>query len=124
MFPLTRKRCFFLWWLMCFVLTSVPAHFPSSPSGFGIDKVVHFFLYFVWTLLLLRYLTEKSFLSPFYRGIIVLIAAALYGGFDEWHQQYVNRTMDMADYTANLIGSSSAILVFWIVLKVRKTRPV
>lgn len=51
--------------------------------------------------------------------------AAVYGLSDEWHQSYIpQRSSEMADFVADLVGSSLGCLIYlWITIR-RKRRPV
>ena len=113
-----------LWALIILILCGAPSsEFPSV--GFlnipHLDKVVHFGLYFVFTLLLISEnntlrlsggITKKSMLYGF-------TFAVAYGGIIELMQMLVftSRGADFFDFLANIIGSTSAILSYKLLNK-------
>jgi VanZ family protein len=40
-----------------------------------------------------------------------LAAIGAFGAFDEWHQELVHRTPDLADWVADMIGASLGLAV-------------
>ena len=108
-----------LWAVIILILCGAPSsEFPSV--GFlnipHLDKVVHFGLYFVFTLLLVSEnntlrlsggITNKSMLIGF-------ILAVAYGGIIELMQKFVftSRGADFVDFLANFVGSITAILCY------------
>jgi VanZ family protein len=79
----------------------------------GGDKVLHFCLYF-----LLAWLGGKAILSRSGRlrlSLLVLwsLVYIVYGGLDEWTQQYVGRTTSLHDWLADGAGVASAAVVLW-----------
>lgn len=91
-----------LWAALILVLTSIPAP-TQTPGGVPhLDKLVHLMLYAG-----LGWFTGRALRT---RRPLVLAAAAavlgLFGAFDEWHQEMFNRTPDIVDWVADLIGGS------------------
>lgn len=116
-----------LWAIIILILCGAPSsEFPSV--GFlnipHLDKVVHFGLYFVFTLLLISEnntlrlsggSTKKSLLIGF-------TFAVVYGGLIEIMQMLVftSRGADIVDFLANLIGSITAILCYKLLNKLSR----
>jgi VanZ family protein len=47
--------------------------------------------------------------------MVTVIAAALYGASDEFHQYFVpHRSCDAADWAADLLGGSAAAVLYYI----------
>lgn len=101
-----------VYWTLLLVGTSLPA---DSVPGFGIgDKLLHFFAYFVLTVLLsltllmqnkYHFLKEKHILFS-------IIIASVYGLLDEIHQSYIpGRSNDILDWIADTLGAITAVLL-------------
>lgn len=109
------------------ILCGAPASSFPKVRFFNIphfDKVVHFGLYFVFTLLLISEnntlrlsggTTKKSLLIGF-------TFAVAYGGIIELMQMLVftSRGADFFDFLANIIGSTSAILSYKLLNKLSR----
>ena len=94
-----------LWAWIIFVESSVPgSKVPSTPLGF--DKLVHFFIFFVFCWLTFRATGALSpKFVPWMRVYLALVITVLYGFTDEFHQLYVpGRTADMYDMAADSLG--------------------
>ena len=106
-----------LYWLAMFLATHVPV--PKLPAeAAGADKLVHLLgygglglLFAFWTALRRR-LTALVVLSLW--GII-----AAYGVLDEWLQQFVNRTTDLGDWTADVTGAAIGVGLVWLLQSLR-----
>ena len=100
-----------------FAATHVPV--PKLPGDIpGADKFVHLLGYgglgvliALWTALRTR-LSILTVLSLW--GIV-----AVYGAIDEWLQQFVNRTADVADWTADVVGAAIGIGVIFLLQRIR-----
>jgi len=92
------------WAAFILVLTSIPgAHIPRVPIQ-GIDKVVHLFCYGVLAFLTYPPLAQAS--GAVRAAILVMLAIAIFGALDEWHQQFIpGRTMDLYDWFADTLGA-------------------
>ena len=91
---------------LIFFASSTSDPTPLPPGYF--DKVVHLGIYAVLGLLLLRALARgrPSGYTP-RAGVLAVIAAALYGVTDEWHQSFVpGRTADPMDVVADVAGAA------------------
>lgn len=96
-----------LWAAFILVLTSIPAP-TEAPGGIPhLDKVAHLMLYAVLGWLTGRALRTRRML-PLAVG---LAAMGVFGAFDEWHQGLFNRTPDLVDWVADMIGASFGLIV-------------
>ena len=96
------------YWLALFIATHLP-HPPNVTLGVRHgDKVLHFLVFFVLTLLGGRHVLARR------RGgsAVVLLrwgaVYAVYAVFDEWLQQFVGRSMTLGDWIADVMGIAAA----------------
>ena len=77
------------------------------------DKVVHFAVYALLGVLILRAVAGGRRSGITWLGVVVsIVIATLYGITDEWHQGFVpNRTPDVMDVVADLAGASAGAIV-------------
>lgn len=96
-----------LWWL-----SSMPGSPRRLPDIQFADKVAHFGYFFVGGLLLSLALRDRLPLWK-HRALCILLASALIGAADEFHQSKVpNRCgNDPWDWLADVLGGSAAALV-------------
>lgn len=107
------------WAALILVVTSVPL--PPGPAGPpGADKVLHFALYCVLGLLVVR-----ATPSPSWRALFIpVLAIALFGGIDEWHQRFVpGRFADTSDWLADAIGGGVGAVFALALARRRETVP-
>lgn len=111
-------RTRFLWWLPAclwaatiFYLSTRPASaFPKVEIA-GLDKVVHFGLFAMQSLLVLLPLGRVHGVRPWLAASIAFAAASLYGGSDEIHQLFTpSRSSDIMDWVADSAGASLAFI--------------
>lgn len=89
------------WAFVLFVLSALP-NLRGAPSFPFSDKVAHVILYAVLGAALAWGWARSPRSVP---HAVLLIAGALYGVSDEWHQMYVpGRTPDLVDWIADVIG--------------------
>ena len=92
----------------------------STLSGFGgvtsftfADKLAHFVLYAVLGVALAWGVSRSPRVVS--HGL-VLVAGALYGVTDEWHQMHVpGRTPEIADWVADITG---LLIGYWMTLRI------
>lgn len=112
----TRRRL--LLWLSYWVLIFVATHVPTVPGLTAprfTDKVVHFGLYAVLTILGGRWYSAPG-CKPSFPGLIGWATIYLaYAAFDEWLQGYTRRSPSLADFLADAAGITIATL--WLVLE-------
>jgi len=107
-----------LWATIIFLLSSIPGKNLDKANIFDllyIDKLVHMFLYFILTILLIpgfkkfiNFLSERSSL------LYSLVISVFYGMIIEIFQLYVfhDRGAEFMDIVANLAGSLIAIFYY------------
>jgi VanZ family protein len=96
-----------LWVAVILTATSIPAG-RSSTLG-GADKLAHFTLYFVLGLLTARARPG----TPPARLAMTVVAIALFAAVDEWHQRFIpGRSVEVADWVADVLGASAGIAAF------------
>jgi VanZ family protein len=106
-------------------LSLLPGTDIPTPSFIRIpyfDKIVHFFMYFIFALLIIYgYLKYTKGNLRKKHIIISFIIVVFWGGLMELLQgifQFsLGRSMDLIDFIANLTGSLVAILTFYITSK-------
>lgn len=113
-----RARRRLLQWLSYWVLIFVATHIPTVPGLAAprfTDKVVHFGLYAVLTILGGRWYSAPG-RTPSLRGLIgwATIYVA-YAAFDEWLQGYTLRSPSLVDFLADAAGVTIATL--WLARK-------
>jgi VanZ family protein len=116
------------------VATSVPV--PAGlPAPENSDKLVHSLMYAGLGALFLKALLHKPAAREQRRRVAALCilttfaCCSLFGAFDEWHQQFVGRTMAFTDWVADAVGAlAGAVGMVWYLQRdrrdVRRTRHV
>ena len=103
----------------------VVMHVPIGAGGTAIvphgDKIIHFGLYYLLTVLGGRHLLASRQRAPV--AVLLLWAAvyAVYAAADEWLQPFVGREMSLGDWIADVIGVALATLT--ITLRRRSSEP-
>ena len=112
-----------LWVLLIFILCALPGrHLPPGPF-FNFDKLVHFFFYATLQILLMRGFslqTQFKFLQRNYLWFTAILSI-LYGIFIEINQGFIlrNRTFDLYDIAANIVGVILGI-IFWMIFPLKR----
>lgn len=108
------------WVIFILVLSTITVpEFDVPDIFFSVDKIAHFLVYGILSLLIilpLRFRTKPA--SPFKAIIIALTFSAAYGIIIEVYQKFVGRFMEFYDALANVIGSVLACLVYLAVYSV------
>ncbi len=106
-----------------FFASSLPKP-PPLPSVAGADKVLHFAAYAGLAVLCARAFRRRwPGLSPWGLGNLSLLAVALYGLTDEFHQAFVpGRTADPWDWLADILGAAAGTLAYLLAAR-RRSRP-
>lgn len=91
------------WATAILVATTIPDPGTLGAGGWPVDKVVHGVMYFVLGATIVRALRLSGRLTA---GTLLLavLAAAAFAGLDEWHQQWVGRDPELADWVADAVG--------------------
>ena len=99
------------YWLAIFTVTHRPV--PGGPGWQipGADKIIHFLLYFVLVLLGGRYFRAVRPRPSVAQLLAWACAYAAYGAFDEWLQQFVDRSMSVFDWVADLLGIAAGTVL-------------
>lgn len=104
------------------VVNRLPAPaLPPGPSIPHIDKVVHFAFYFPLGALFFRSLRHKIPDKLLPTIIIAGSLGTLFAALDEWSQRFVDRTPDVLDFYANVLGLACGI-IFIIAWQRRRKR--
>jgi len=105
-----------IWGIITLYLLEIPSnHIPDFPflEQFHLDKIVHFSIFFIFTILLIRSFSilNKYLFIKNNAVIAALILSIIYGSLLEYLQgfSFIGRTRDILDLTANIIGSISGI---------------
>jgi VanZ family protein len=103
-----------LWASLIFFLSAQPVLPKTGPSIPHADKLAHLVMYAILGFLTTRALRRAHNL-PLQTAIpLAILIGALYGASDEWHQSFIPpRTPDMADWIADVTGTTLAQLVHW-----------
>ena len=114
-----RRRIYaLLWWIGFWIVLFAVTHRPFAGGvGLpipGVDKVAHFVLYFVLTMLGGRYLRAGGRALDVRRLIVWACVYTAYGALDEWLQQFVDRTPSWGDWLADAAGVIMATVVIWL----------
>lgn len=107
------------WTLVITVLCLISSNAFSDIATFKIphkDKYVHFFFYFVFTLLWYFFIKDRMAVSRKKVRVIIFIIAFSYGIVIEILQKFIahNRSADVMDVLANTLGSAMAVLFVWL----------
>jgi len=105
-----------IWFFMVLVLSVVPASGPKT--DLPLDKIVHFVLYGLTSILLFRHFMRKTDRrKAFYKAVVL---ASIYGAAMEVVQYFLPyRSFSLGDMAANAAGAFLACLVY---IKVRQKK--
>ena len=107
-----------LWVVIIFILCAMPSDDIPDPHWNipHLDKVVHFGMYFVLSILLIFPLEEYSCLKQSRIYLIAILVALIYGGGIEILQaNFFNRSGDVWDLGADVSGGIAGCLCYPIV---------
>ena len=105
-----------IWASLIFTLSSLSIPGPATQIFHYQDKLIHFLEFGMLGILLARavYLSGSGSRGCYWACIL---AAVLYGGFDEIHQLFVpGRSVELSDFAADCIG---ALVCTWAWLAVK-----
>lgn len=102
-----------LWACVIELLTSWPNP-PSVAAPEGTDKVVHFVMYSVFGLLVMR---SAWSVRPVWRTAAIAAGALLlFAALDEWHQLFIpGRGMEVGDWIADSVGAFAGITLYSLI---------
>lgn len=101
---------------MIFVASSFSLAIKTKINIFGIDKILHFFIYLPLGFLVARALWFSN-VKILKRNFVVLtlLFCILYGISDEFHQLFVaNRNASLLDTLFDTVGSGAGLIIFKI----------
>ncbi len=108
----------YLYIVFIFALSSIPSRsLPEIETKLPIDKIVHFFEYGIFGILLFRLLSRKK--SILESTIIVIFISASLGAIDESYQTFTNRSTDVKDWIVDWTGATIGVIVFILLSKAR-----
>jgi VanZ family protein len=92
------------------------------PDGQFTDKYVHLTFYFIFTVLWYLALRLKYIVSGFKIRLSIFLMAVVFGVLIELAQEFftTDRSADVNDALANSTGSALAVLVLWLIAKLKK----
>lgn len=103
-----------LYWFVLFICTHIPRLNLSEIDINTSDRTIHFVAFFILTLIYWWALYGKR--PPSYRHAgtyITLALIASYAAIDEITQELVHRTCDIKDWTADMLGTGTALLLLF-----------
>ncbi len=104
-------------WVTMMILITIQSAMTSTllvklPSG--MDKFIHFLIFFVLGWLMTRGMYDLEKISLPLKWLIILAGGALFALLDEWHQSLVpGRVADTMDWLADMAGIISAGLWYY-----------
>lgn len=97
------------WAAVILVGTSWPSISVGPDDLFGLDKLIHFSMYGVLAVLVMRARRSQTSL---WVAALVLVALSAFGAADEWHQGFIEgRSASLYDWIADTLGTAVGILV-------------
>jgi len=113
-----------LWALLIFISSSIPGDdFPEIKVPMA-DKIVHFFIFFVFCALTHRAVKHQTRFPFFARRHLLasVLLTVAYGMIDEAHQIFVPiRTPSVRDLLADALGASLYVAIIWLQTKIRSS---
>jgi hypothetical protein len=115
-FPVSFPKTM-VWTLIILILSFLPGQTIEKVKLFDIsfqDLIVHFLMYYIFTLLLIKELSSAAVVCPFntYEWLIPLLASAVLGVITETvqHLWITGRYGSLSDFILDLAGAAAAIL--------------
>ncbi len=115
----------YCWVFFIFILCTWPIHtFPDTYWSFPYrDKIIHFGLFFLLSILILSSNTYKSGRKSVCLYIITILLSLIYGGLLEIMQHYFfHRKGDLEDLAADLLGSIAGCCCFFLIKQTQKKK--
>ncbi|MFV1995472.1 MAG: VanZ family protein [Verrucomicrobiales bacterium] len=116
---------FALWVVVLQILSSQSPPEIEGPNIPHLDKIAHLGYFALGGFCLAMALTRSSGLAPLTRLAVVVLALALIGALDEWHQSFTEgrQGSDPYDWLADLSGGFLGALASGRLLKRQATPP-
>lgn len=103
-----------LYWFVLFICTHIPRLNLSEIDVHTSDKVLHFAAFFILTLIYWWAVYGKKHPSYRHRGTYITLALiASYAALDETTQELIHRTCDIKDWTADMLGTGTALFLLF-----------
>ena len=104
---------FALWALILWILSGRPPPEVSTLDLPGFDKILHFVYFLIGAVLLSIALHLRGSCSWRHNLVVVVIALAMIGAIDEWHQSWIvgRSGNDLGDWVADLLGCFAGALI-------------
>lgn len=104
---------FALWVSILWILSGKPPPEVSTLDLPGFDKILHFVYFLIGAVLLSITLHLRGSYSWIHNLVVVVIALAMIGAIDEWHQSWIpgRSGNDLGDWIADLLGGLSGALI-------------
>lgn len=95
--------------------SSSQSRLPGGWLAAPLDKVVHFWAYFILAVAFSFWVRGSRWRSnPKLYMLVVWLVCAAYGAFDEIHQSWVpRRDASLADWVADAFGAGVAVILYW-----------
>ncbi|MBS9768337.1 MAG: VanZ family protein [Flavobacteriaceae bacterium] len=102
-----------LWNVLIFAVCTMPIDSSHLPSGIPhLDKIAHFGLFFVLSVLFYAYLCQQKRVPQFFKFLIIIVFIGAYGWLIEWLQgTYFNRSKEFWDWVADILGGITGVLL-------------
>lgn len=84
----------------------------KSPFPFSLDKVIHFTTYFLLSSIISAWMWVGR-VPLLKQAVLILLLFAGYSAFEEYTQQFTERTTDLHDWYADLLGVTAGCLLTW-----------
>ena len=107
-----------LWAIAIYVSSSIPADKLPDFGKMNLDKVIHFFVYFLLAATTHRAARHQSLFPAIGRHHLIfpVVMTLLYGLSDEFHQAFVpNRNSSLFDLLADVLGGCLYVGVYWVI---------
>jgi len=117
--PLSKKHKYILWalgiyWPVLFILTHIPVQDTARRFGMS-DKTMHYLAYMGLMFLLWQAISPYQKVNwQKVKVWLVLAAVVWYGAADEWLQGRMNRSADVWDFLADVIGAMIGLVILWL----------
>ncbi|HUF27676.1 MAG TPA: VanZ family protein [Gemmatimonadaceae bacterium] len=105
-----------VWAAIILVLTTIPV--PQAVSVPGGDKTAHVLMYAVLGFLTMRAAWRAH--APSRSILLVVLAIAAFGAFNEVWQGFVGRTPELLDWFADVVGASLGAMAAAVQIRARE----
>ena len=120
-----RKKVYLLlissvvWAIIIFVLCTLPPSEVPKTKILYFDKVAHFGIFFIQSVLLSLFLNFRTRKSYFQKILFSTLMAFIYGGLIEILQtKFFNRSGDIYDLVADIVGGLFGAIIYPVILRI------